>query len=170
MVSRSVYYYYFYSCEEDLIDIDELVNIMTSYWSLTSNFKDFRDKIIKKFIGLDSLRQINKRKDYYDKLHDNDTTISLPQESCLVRFTRNIIYKEPPPYYSDYRDKNIEYRDIMSNLILSIRGKFGYSKRPERMPLQMAFHVPLKTSHASSINLSFPTINTQKSIPDSHFK
>lgn len=70
------------------------------------------------------------RKQYFNqarKRKDKDTNI--PKESCLCRFTRLVITKQPPPYYSDYRDVETNTSILRSSIVYYTRCKYGYSLR-----------------------------------------
>lgn len=70
------------------------------------------------------------RKQYFDETWKRkDEQIKIPKESCLNRFTRLIITKQPPPYYSDYRDIETNTSILMSSILYYTRCKYGYSLR-----------------------------------------
>lgn len=86
--------------------------------------------LIKKFFKSDLYDKIVRRINYYDFISiSKNVDFSLPRESCLEKMYRKLIKREPPPYYSDYREVGTDVTELHDYLIYTTRMKFGYSRR-----------------------------------------
>lgn len=86
--------------------------------------------LVIKFFKCDYYDRILRRINYYDLIvRSVNVAIQLPSESCFDKMYRNLIKREPPPYYSDYREIGTDVSELYDYLIYTIRMKYGYSRR-----------------------------------------
>lgn len=85
--------------------------------------------LIKHFFNQRYYVNIIKRIMYYDSI--NRYTFP-PKESCVAACYRVLFLKEPPPYYTEYRNFDTDPKEcdeLFDLFILNRRKKYGYSKR-----------------------------------------
>lgn len=100
--------------------------------------QQLRSALVNFFIGSNSYLQIMNRRQFYDHLVDvvsvdtdtNSKVIKPPPESCISKTFRIICTASPPPYYTEYRNKDIDGIQVTADFIHSTRARYGYSRRP----------------------------------------
>lgn len=89
-----------------------------------------KKSLIFKFFKSDCYDKVVRRINYYDYVIRSLNIVNkFPSESCLERLYRILIKREPPPYYSDYREIGSDVSELHDYLIYTTRMKFGYSRR-----------------------------------------
>lgn len=119
--------------------------------------------LIFKFFKYDYFDKVIRRINYYDIIIREDNEIlKLPEESCLEKIYRLLIKREPPPYYSDYREIGTDVTSMHDYLIYTTRMKYGYSRRLTTP--NTSFTTSDENSHEFHHNSSTAKNNTKISI------
>lgn len=114
---------------DESIMITEIIKLMHQSHCLTINLKLLKEQLILQFIGVNGYQKILRRINYFNSMCDKQQYIDPPTESIISKLKRILITKKPPPYCSDYRNINTDYRVLKAELLYEIRLQFGYSKR-----------------------------------------
>lgn len=130
--------------DDESIMITEIIKLMYQSHSLTINLKLLKEQLILQFIGVNGYQRILRRIKYFNSMCDKQQYIEPPSESIISKLKRILITKKPPPYYTDYRDINTDYRVLKAELLYEMRLQFGYSKR-----LAISEKPTLKSRHSS---------------------
>lgn len=72
----------------------------------------------------------NKESGDNNKDNNNKKTIEPPPESCITKTFRVMCTSSPPPYYTEYRTKDVDGVQVTADFIHATRARYGYSKRP----------------------------------------
>lgn len=129
MLYFQLYFYLFSKCN-DIITIKELALFIESNSELYKPFFLLKLSLINHFFSERYFGNVIKRIMYYDSPISRYS--SEADESCLHKMYRIIILKEPPLYYTEYREYDTdpkECEDLFDLFILNRRIKYGYSKR-----------------------------------------
>lgn len=89
-----------------------------------------RLSLVKYFFNERYFIKVIKRIMIYDSAFSRHSL--LPKESCISSLYRVLFLKEPPPYYTEYRDFDTNPREcdeLFNFYIYNTRKKYGYSKR-----------------------------------------
>lgn len=119
--------------------------------------QQLRSSLVNFFIGSNSYLQIMNRRQFYDHLVDvvsvdtdkNSKIIKPPAEPCVSKAFRVVCTASPPPYYTEYRNKDIDGIQVTADFIHSTRARYGYSKRPNTI---LRASTMSRTSEYSEVN------------------
>lgn len=113
--------------ENDFITMSSFVSIVERNEVIFNNFHESKMMIIDRVIGYEIYQTILQRKKYFYVLSKNKMKIIVPRESCSERVSRLFNYS-PPNYYFDYMAN--DFKESNERYFVSLRRRFGYSKRP----------------------------------------
>lgn len=116
------------------ITVDDMSRIVFEHDILITPFNNLQDALIMNFIGKTNFQRIVQRINYYDTVlnitPDNPILfISQPKEACCNKLIREVITREPPPYYTDYRVNHTDSKKSLKIVMSQLRTRYGYSRR-----------------------------------------
>lgn len=114
--------------KEDRIPINEVVLLFSTSTALLKPFKEIKNALIKNFITEKVYNMIGQRRLYYNTYNPNFSNL-FPPEKCFQKFMREYVYKNPPPYYTEYRRLGEEENKSLDSLIIQVKIRYGYSRR-----------------------------------------
>lgn len=112
----------------DRISIKSVVGLFIRNNSLSGILNEIRLSIIHNIITDKEYGKIIRRKTYYNQLQERKIKLERLPVSCKEQIRYNLT-GEPPVFHTDYRALNQQISVNPSMIILSLRGKYGYSKR-----------------------------------------
>lgn len=112
----------------DRISIKSVVGLFIRNNSLSGILNDIRVSVINNIITDKGFGKIIRRKTYYNQLQERKIRLDRLPITCKEQL-RYSFTGEPPVFHTDYRALNQVINISPSMIILSLRGKYGYSKR-----------------------------------------
>lgn len=116
------------------ISVKDISRVVFEHEILITPFNNLQDALIVNFIGKSSFQKIVQRINYYDTIlnitPENPLNLmTTPKEACCSKMLREIIMREPPPYYTDYKIGHTDSKTSLEIVMSQLRTRYGYSRR-----------------------------------------